>query len=115
MTRATLFGQDGLYERTVDFAAHNGLHHGQVLEIVVCLKKGVASEEFDKDAADAPNITGEAPSKIENDLGCPIVTCRHNRRMILIIKRSGSKVYQPNLGCQQHFAVLGETLRCRCR
>jgi hypothetical protein len=48
---------------------NNGFHHSEVLEIVVSLEKSIARKELDKDAANTPNITWEAPAKIENDLG----------------------------------------------
>lgn len=35
-----------------------------MLEIVVCLEESITSEEFDNDAAYAPNIAGETPSKL---------------------------------------------------
>lgn len=39
--------------------ANHGLHHGQVLEVIMSLEQSITREELDKDAADAPDITGE--------------------------------------------------------
>lgn len=43
----------------VDFAVDNGLHHGQMLEIIVCLEQSVTSKEFDKNATYAPYVARE--------------------------------------------------------
>lgn len=54
-------------------------HHGKMFQVVVCLEKGVASEEFHKDAADTPNIARERPAEAENDFGSTIMTGRNDR------------------------------------
>ena len=48
--------------------AEDSLHHGQVLEIVVCLKSGFAGEELQKNAAHAPQIARVSPTQSEDDL-----------------------------------------------
>jgi hypothetical protein len=56
---ASTAGGDLFGELCVNLGIAYGFHHGEVFEIVVCLEKGVASEEFDKDASYAPDIAGE--------------------------------------------------------
>lgn len=47
----------GVYPR-----AYDGLHHGQVLKVIVRLEQGIASKELNQDAAYAPDITRERPA-----------------------------------------------------
>lgn len=51
------------------------------------LEKGVPSEELHEDATDTPDIAGETPAQIQDDLRGPIVSSGHHRRVILIIER----------------------------
>lgn len=46
-----------------------------MLKVIVGLKKGVASEELDENAAYAPNVAGETPTKVENDLWSTVMSC----------------------------------------
>ena len=50
-----------------------GFHQSQMLEIVMSLEESVTREELDEDAANAPDVTGEAPAEIEYDFGSTIV------------------------------------------
>ena len=59
----------------IKFTAADALHHGKVLEIVVSLEQGVSSKELDQDAANTPNIAGEAPSKVQDNLGRSVMSC----------------------------------------
>jgi len=42
----------------INAAPHNSFHHGQVLEVVMCLEQGIAREELDQDTSYAPNVAG---------------------------------------------------------
>ena len=53
---------DSSYQLRVNLATTYTFHHCQVLEVIMCLEKGVAGEELDKDAPNAPNIARIAPS-----------------------------------------------------
>lgn len=61
-------GADGLDQFGVDLSVTDRLHHGKMLKIVVCLEQCVSREELDNDAAYAPDVAGEAPSQLQNDL-----------------------------------------------
>ena len=56
------------------------------------LEECIACEEFDQDAADAPDVARIAPAKIQYDLWRSIMSSRYNRRMIFVLKRSGAKI-----------------------
>lgn len=43
----------------VDPRANDSLHHGEVFQIVMGLEQGIASEELNQDAANAPYIAGK--------------------------------------------------------
>lgn len=58
--------------------AHS-LHHCQMLQVIVRLEQGVASEELDKNTTYAPDVAREAPSKIEYDFWSTVVSSRDNR------------------------------------
>lgn len=62
------------YEPRFHLAATDGLHHSQVLEVVMSLEKGISSEEFNQNAANTPDVAGVGPSKVENDLWGSIVS-----------------------------------------
>lgn len=76
--------------------ANDGLHHGQMLQILVSLEQRIAGEEFNQNAANAPNIARERPPQSQDDLGRSIVPSRHHRRMILILKSGGPEIDQPD-------------------
>lgn len=50
------------------------------------LEQRVSGEEFHQDTPNAPDVTGEAPAKIQDNLGGPVVPCGHDRRVVLIIE-----------------------------
>lgn len=91
--------------RSVDIQATNRFHHRQVLEIVMGLEQSIAGVEFHKDAADAPDVTREAPSKIEDDLRCSVMSGRDYGGMVLVVKCSGAKVDKPDLRIEQDSAL----------
>ncbi len=71
-----------------------------MLEVVVRLKQRITCEEFHNDAANAPDIAREAPSKLKNNLWCPIVSGRDYCRMIFIIESGRSKVNKADIAVQ---------------
>jgi len=60
---------------SIDLATTHGFHHCQMLKIVVRLEQSVTGEELDKDASYAPDVTGEAPAKVEYNLWCTVMPC----------------------------------------
>lgn len=92
---------DLLDKPLVEFVANYRLHHCEVLEVIVCLEQCVSREEFHEDAANAPYITWETPTKIENDLGCAVMSCGHDGRVILIIEGGRAKVDKPDFAVKQ--------------
>jgi hypothetical protein len=56
----------------------HGFHHCQMLQVIVRLEQGIAGEELDENATDAPDVAREAPSKVEDDLGSTVVSGRDN-------------------------------------
>jgi hypothetical protein len=76
-----------------------------MLEVVVCLEQGVAGEELDQDAAYTPNVAGKAPTEIEYNLWCTVVTSRHDRGVILVVERSGTEVDKPYFRVEEHLAM----------
>lgn len=81
--------------------ANDAFHHGQVFEVVVRLEKRISREELNKNAADTPDVTGETPAQIQNDLRCPVMSSRDNRRVVLVIEGSRPKINQSNLTIQE--------------
>jgi hypothetical protein len=63
-----------------------------VLKVIMCLKESVASEELDQNAANAPNIAGEAPAEVEYDFWSTIVAGRDDGRVIFVIERGGTEI-----------------------
>jgi hypothetical protein len=53
---------DGSHNVSINLATADGLHHCQMLEVVVRLEQGVASEEFDQDASYTPDVARETPA-----------------------------------------------------
>jgi hypothetical protein len=50
-----------------------------MLEVIVRLEEGVASEELNEDAPDAPYVAGVRPPEAEDDLGRSVMASRHYR------------------------------------
>lgn len=71
---------------SINLATAHSLHHSQMFEVVVCLEQGIAGEEFDQDAPYTPNVAGETPAQVQDDLWRTVVSCRDNRRVVLIIE-----------------------------
>lgn len=72
-----------------------------MFEIVVSLEESVSGKELDQDTPDTPDITGETPAQIQDDLWGPIVAGGHNRRMVFIIKCGRAKVDKTNLTVEE--------------
>ena len=85
----------------LNLMANDAFHHGQVFQVVVCLEKCIPREELNENAANTPDITGETPAQIENDLRCPVMSSGDNRRVILVIEGGRSKINQSNLTIQE--------------
>jgi hypothetical protein len=78
-----------------------------MLEIVVCLEKGIAGEELHQDTPNTPYIAREAPSQIQDDLGGSVVAGGNDRGMVLVIKCRGTKVNQANLAVKKDTPLPG--------
>jgi len=84
-------------DRLVDGCITDCLHHRQMLEIIMRLEQCITSEELHQNATNAPDITWEAPAKVENDLRSSVMSSRNNGRVVLIIERGRTKVDQSYL------------------
>lgn len=89
----------------IDLVTTHSLHHSEMFEVVVSLEQGIPCVELHQDAANAPDVTGETPAEIQYNLGSPIVSRRHDRRMILVIESSRPEVDKPDLTVQQYTAL----------
>ena len=58
----------------VESAVTDGLHHGEMLEVVVGLEQSIACKELDENAAYAPYIAWEAPAQVQDDFGCSVMS-----------------------------------------
>ena len=76
-----------------------------MFEIIVGLEQGVTSEEFDQDAADAPDVAREGPSETEDNLGGSVVPCRDDRGMIFVFESGGSEIDEADLGVEQNTSL----------
>lgn len=81
----------------VDSLPDDGLHHGQMFEIVMSLEQSISREEFHEDTPDTPNIAGETPAQVQDNLGSPVVSRGDHRRVVLIIEGGRPEVDQPDL------------------
>jgi hypothetical protein len=50
---------DLLNEMGINLSIDHILHHGQMLEVIMGLEKGVSGEEFHQDTSNAPDVTRE--------------------------------------------------------
>lgn len=71
------------------------------------LEESIASEEFDKDAANTPDITRETPAKVKDDFGCPVVSGRNDRRMVFVVKGRRPKIDQADFAIKQDTSLAG--------
>jgi len=71
------------------------------------LEESIASEEFDKDAANAPDITRETPAKVKNDFGCSVVSGGNDRRMVFVVKSCRPKINQADFAIKQNTPLAG--------
>lgn len=76
-----------------------------MLQVVVCLKQCVSSEEFDKDTAYAPDITWKRPSQAQDNLWRPIMPGGDNRGVIFILEGRRAEVNQSDLCVEEDFAL----------
>lgn len=103
-TGAKVVGPIGLCfaPKVVRHRAKDGLHHGQVLEIVVRLEERFAGVELDQDASDRPGVARVGPAHLQDDLRRTIVTRGHDLRVVLLVERCTAKVDQPDISVLQH-------------
>lgn len=76
-----------------------------MFQIVMGLEKSVPGEELDEYTADTPNITGETPAEVQNDLWRPVMPGGNDGRVIFVIKGRGSKINQTDLAVQQNSSL----------
>jgi hypothetical protein len=74
-TISSSVGLNSSYELGFDLPIANSFHHGKVFKIIMSLEQGIPSEELNENASNAPNITREAPSKIEDYLWSTVMAC----------------------------------------
>ena len=79
------------------------------------LEEGVASEELHYDASYAPDVAREAPAKLQNDLWCSIMSCRHDRRVIFIVESGRPKINEPNFTVKQYATLPSRPRRSQRR
>lgn len=75
----------------------DSLHERKMLQILVGWKQHLARHELDQNASQRPNVARKAPPAAQNDLRGSIVARRDNGRVMITLKRSGSKINQHNL------------------
>jgi len=80
-----------------NLAATDALHHGEMLEVVVGLKECIPGEKLDEDTANAPNIARIAPSQIQYDLWCSVMSCGNDRGMVFVVEGGRPEINQPDL------------------
>lgn len=81
---------------------NDGLHHSQVLEVIVRLEKRIACVEFHQDASDAPDIAWIRPAQAQDDLRCSVVPGANNRRVILILECCRAEIDETDLSVQKN-------------
>lgn len=69
-----------------------------MLKVVMRLEESVTSEEFDEDAANAPNIAWIAPSQVKYNLWCSVVPRGNDRGVVFIVECCRPKVNESDLG-----------------
>ena len=65
------------------------------------LEESIAGKELYQDTPNTPDITGETPAQVEDDLRCPIVACGHDRRVVFVIEGGRAKVDEANLAVKE--------------
>lgn len=89
----------------VDPASNHGLHHRKMFQVVMCLKERIAGEELHQDTPDAPDVTWKTPAQIQDNLRSPIVPCRNDGGVVLIIKCGRAKVNQSDLAVKENTSL----------
>lgn len=85
--------------------ANDALHHGQVLQIIVSLEKCIAGEELNENAPNAPDVAGETPSHVQDDFRGPVMSSRHNGRVVFVIERCRPEIDQPDFTVQENASL----------
>lgn len=81
-----------------------------MLKVVVGLKECITGKELDEDTANAPDIARIAPSQVQYDLWCSIMSCRNDRGMVFVIEGGRPEINQPDLRIKQDSPLSGNTL-----
>lgn len=69
-----------------------------MLAVVVSLKERDAQVELEHDAAYRPDVARLSPTELENHFWCTVVTGRHDRAVVFVIKRCATKVDKSDVG-----------------
>lgn len=94
-----------LHQSTVNGPATDGLHHGQMLSILVRLEQGIPCEQLNQNASNAPDVARVGPIQAQDHLWCSIVPCRHYRAVVFVFKRGRAKVNEADVGLEQHTSL----------
>lgn len=89
----------------VDPASDHGFHHRQMFQVVMCLKERITSEELHQDTPDAPDVTWETPAQVQDNLRSPIMPCRNDGGVVLIIKGGRAEVDQSDLAVEENTSL----------
>ena len=73
-----------------------------MLAVVVGLEKGEPECQLEDDAPDAPDVAGLGPAQLQDDFRSPVVARGDDGAVMLVVKRGGTEVDQPD------FRVLDE-------
>ena len=76
-----------------------------MLEIVVRLEEGVSGEEFHQDTSDTPDVTGEAPSEVQDDFRSPVVTGGHNGGVVFVVEGGRTEIDESNFAVEKNAAL----------
>lgn len=76
-----------------------------MFEIVVRLEQSITGKELNQDTPYTPDITREAPSQIQNDLRCAVVSCGDDGRMVFVIECCRTEIDQADLTVEKDFPL----------
>lgn len=68
----------------------------------MCLEESVSGEKFDQNAADTPNIAGEAPAEIQDDFRRAVVAGRHDGGVVFVVESGRTKIDQSDLTVEEN-------------
>ena len=76
-----------------------------MLKVIMSLEEGISSKELDENTSNTPYITRKTPTKVKNDFGSTIMSCRDDGGVIFIVECGRPKVDKPDLRVEQDFSV----------